>query len=205
MENNINKNTPQQMIDLLSEVENSSNRTNCILQVLEIYNGENHADAHNKLLNELEKLNYCTILLLFDKLTFSLTHDTLELQIYLLAQIMKRTCWDGTSEMLETIYKEGENPINDPYLTGHIYEKFGMPESTEQNVIFEAKKYFSDDNCYIAKAALASVYGWMATSFFDSNAEEFLLCVKCIGDRSSDITIKKQVKEILDLQAQRTL
>jgi hypothetical protein len=114
---------------------------------------------------------------------------------------MKRTCWDGTLEMLETIYDEEENPINDPYLAGHIYEKFGMSESTEQNIIFDAKKYFFDDNHYIVKAALASVYGWMATSFFDSNAEEFLLCIKCVGDQSNDITIKKQVKEILDLQA----
>lgn len=165
-------------------------------QTVEEYLGINHKIIHSVMLDYLPRLSCKTILSLWDEVHAPLTFSTLEFHIQALSHIMKYTHWNGSFNALDT--DPSISGINDLYLSGHIEEYYTYyAEGTPLSVLFGAKKYFHHNDISLVHAALTAVQGLMGNLLTNENASCFIEeMIKC-RDCSSDLTIKKQVDEIL--------
>jgi hypothetical protein len=182
------------MLDYLLNIKSISDPEENIEKALDIYYGHEHSNAHRILVENIDKLPYHALLLLFGQIKTPLSKDALEIRIRSLALIMKKTKWDGTWLMLDNVYEK--RPINDPQLAGHITETYLYSKATPQEIILETRKYLNEKNIFIVRAALFEIFGWLATSKFNKEADIFVAELNTLAQNSDDNAIKQQMEEI---------
>jgi len=179
---------------IISDEANISEQIELRKNILLVYQGSDHDNAHKSLMKYVEILDYRFILRLFGQFFSSMTEDKLEITVCLLTRIIRETGWDGTYEMLRNI--DAVCHKTDPYLGGHIYDTFAYEAGTPEEVILTIRRFLYSDDIHVVRASLAIINGWLRNDNFENR--DFVEEIRSLGEKSNDPSIKKQVEEILE-------